>query len=71
LGICLLFPGLHFVAALGVWGIVPARAGLVRLMRAPPRRSLGYAAIVTAAAAAVMLLARTLPAHLLAYLPPL
>lgn len=71
LGICQLYPGLHFIAALGVWGLVPARAGLVRLMRAPPARSLGYAAVVTAAAVAIELVAGALPARLLAYLPPL
>lgn len=64
-GICMLFPGLRFLAALGLYGLHLAWTGLPPLMRSPPDRSLGYVILVAAGAIAAIILALKLPDLLL------
>jgi hypothetical protein len=56
-GVFMLFPGLKFLAALGLYGFYLAWSGLPHLMRSPADKSLGYAVALLASALALMFLA--------------
>jgi Yip1 domain len=53
-GIFLLLPGLWFLGFTGLYGAVILANGLPALMRAPPQRSLSYAAVIVVLAAALL-----------------
>jgi hypothetical protein len=56
-GMFMLFPGLTFLAALGLYGFYLAWAGLPHLMRSPSNKSFGYAVAILVTAIAMTILA--------------
>jgi len=56
-GIFLLLPGLRFLMLTGFYGTHILMAGLPRLMKLPPRKSAGFAALITLCAFVLTMLA--------------
>ena len=55
----LLLPGLRFLMLTGFYGAYILMAGLPRLMKSPPRKSVGFTALVTLCAFVLTMLATT------------
>jgi hypothetical protein len=58
-GIFLLLPGLRFLMLTGFYGAYILMAGLPRLMKSPPQKTVGFTALVTLCAFVLTMLATT------------